>query len=164
MFKCCVPALRGCVGFIDAPGVVLFRFCGFFDAGDNRENSQDGQQQPHVRLVKSLLLKTPAPVIYFQQLVLNIAAARRGASHLAFLAGAASAQEAVYPRYGYAPHGYVWLRLRPQLIQPRLRLPSPSPRLPSSLRRVSLLENFEASSLRAAWSVATLETEEAWGR
>jgi hypothetical protein len=29
-----------------------------------------------------------------------------GLATLAFLAGAASAQQAVSPRYGYAPHGY----------------------------------------------------------
>jgi len=27
----------------------LFRFCGFFDANDSHENSQDGQQKPHAR-------------------------------------------------------------------------------------------------------------------
>jgi hypothetical protein len=49
LFECCVPALRGFVRFIDAPGVVLFRFCGLFDVADSRENSQDEQQKPHAR-------------------------------------------------------------------------------------------------------------------
>jgi hypothetical protein len=43
LFECCVPTLRGFVRFIDAPGVVLLRFCGFFDADDSRENSQDSK-------------------------------------------------------------------------------------------------------------------------
>jgi len=68
LFKSCEPAIPGATTIaiaIGAPRTVL-RLSGFFDPDDGGENSQN-YRQPHVRLLIGLLMKTPAPMIYFQQ-------------------------------------------------------------------------------------------------